>query len=161
MEPKILPKILLLSMHKSNFVGLNIPSVDDEDTLRRENAKKIRDQFVKQNQEKGNELYLEWLERNQDTVDLVNKKLSLNLQSNDRAFKYSNDTSRNKLRENLNLRRYTTNGSLQPPSIRPAINKRKGSHAPGDDIPRNTSQSDIGGGSSMYLPQIGGNQYDL
>ena len=64
------------------------------------------------NKEKGNELYLEWLERNQDNVDQVNKKISLNLQANDRALQYSNDTSRKNLRNNLNMRRYTTNATL-------------------------------------------------
>ena len=64
------------------------------------------------NKEKGNELYLEWLERNQDNVDLVNKKISLNLRANDSALQYSNDTSRKNLRNNLNMRRYTTNATL-------------------------------------------------
>lgn len=79
MEAKLVPKILLLSLTKDRFKGLAIPSMEDEDLERRENAKKIRQQFTLMNQEKGNELYLEWLERNQDTVDLVNKKMSLNL----------------------------------------------------------------------------------
>ena len=42
MEPQFTPKILLLSLNKSKFTGLAIPSIDDEDTLRRENAQKIR-----------------------------------------------------------------------------------------------------------------------
>lgn len=79
MEAKLLPKILLLSLTKDKFTGLAIPSMDDEDMQRRSNAQQIRQQFTQMNQEKGNELYLEWLERNQDTVDLVNKKMSLNL----------------------------------------------------------------------------------
>ena len=112
MEPNLLPKILLLSLSKDKFTGLTIPSEDDEDLQRRENAQKIRQQFNQMHQEKGNELYLEWLERNQDSVDLINRKMSLNLQSNDRAFKYSNDTSRNNLRNHLNMRRYTTNATL-------------------------------------------------
>ena len=64
METKLQPKILLLSMSKVKFTGLVIPRIDDEDMQRRENAVKIRQQFNQLNQEKGNELYLEWLDRN-------------------------------------------------------------------------------------------------
>ena len=38
--------------------------------------------------------------------------MSLNLRANDRALQYSNDPSRKNLRNNLNMRRYTTNASL-------------------------------------------------
>ena len=48
-EPKLMPKILLLSMDKARFSGLTIPSVDDEDTLRRENAHKMQQQFSQMN----------------------------------------------------------------------------------------------------------------
>ena len=51
-------------MSKVKFTGLVIPRIDDEDMQRRENAVKIRQQFNQLNQEKGNELYLEWLDRN-------------------------------------------------------------------------------------------------
>ena len=39
-------------------------SYEDEDLERRQNAKLIREQLEKVKSEKGNELYLEWLERN-------------------------------------------------------------------------------------------------
>ena len=42
MEAKLVPKILLLSLTKDRFKGLAIPSMEDEDLERRENAKKIR-----------------------------------------------------------------------------------------------------------------------
>ena len=78
-QAKMLPKILLLSKKKDGFEGLIFPSEDDVDAQRRDNAVKIREQLNQLNQAKGNELYLEWLERNQDSVDLVNKKISLSL----------------------------------------------------------------------------------
>ena len=64
------------------------------------------------NAEKGNELYLEWLERNQDTVDMLNRKISLNMRANEQGLKFSNETSRASLRNNLVMRRYTTGASL-------------------------------------------------
>ena len=76
-ETRILPKILLLSQKRDEFYGLQIPAEGDLDKDRRDNAKKIREEINQMEKEKNNELYLEWLERNQDTVDTVNKKLSL------------------------------------------------------------------------------------
>ena len=97
----MLPKILLLSKQKNNFEGLIFPSEDDVDAQRRDNAVKIREQLNQLNQAKGNELYLEWLERNQDNVDLVNRKISLNLQTHDQALQYSNDQNRSSLKKQL------------------------------------------------------------
>ena len=77
------------------------PSEDDVDAQRRENAIKIREQFNQLHKAKGNELYLEWLERNQDSVDLVNKKISLNLQTHDQALHFSNDQNRSALKKQL------------------------------------------------------------
>lgn len=42
-EPKVVPKILLLSMRKNEFKGLSMPIKDDEELERRENAKKLHD----------------------------------------------------------------------------------------------------------------------
>ena len=64
MEPKVQPRILLLSARRDTFKGLALPSHEDEDLERRQNAKLIREQLEKVKSEKGNELYLEWLERN-------------------------------------------------------------------------------------------------
>ena len=77
------------------------PSEDDVDAQRRENAIKIREQLNQLHQAKGNELYLEWLERNQDNVDLVNRKISLNLQTHDQALYFSNDQNRSALKKQL------------------------------------------------------------
>ena len=63
-EPKILPRILLLSQHKHDFQGLVLPTETDEEAERRENAKSIRAQLQSLKSEKGNELFLNWLERN-------------------------------------------------------------------------------------------------
>jgi len=39
------PKILLLSLNKLNFKGLTIPAEFDEEAEKKDNAKKIKDQF--------------------------------------------------------------------------------------------------------------------
>jgi len=44
-QRRILPKIVLLSQHKNKFEGLVIPSEEDENVERRENAKHIRSQL--------------------------------------------------------------------------------------------------------------------
>lgn len=54
----------------------------------------MKQDITKMKKEKGNELYLEWLERNSLNVDLSNKKLALNVFSNDTALEYSNEASR-------------------------------------------------------------------
>ncbi len=60
----MLPKILLLSQNKLDFKGLQIPAETDESLEKRDDASKIRDQFKQIQNDKANELYLEWLERN-------------------------------------------------------------------------------------------------
>lgn len=44
-EPKIQPRILLLSARKETFKGLLLPTNEDEDLERRQNANQIRTQL--------------------------------------------------------------------------------------------------------------------
>lgn len=104
----------------------------------------MKQDITKMKKEKGNELYLEWLERNAMNVDTTNKKQALNYFSNDSALVHSNEALKQSVRNNLTQRRYTTNATLQPPNGRPAPKERGLSF----DMLNTTSE--------VSLPQIGG-----
>ena len=149
-EPKIQPRILLLSARRETFKGLVLPTNEDEDLERRQNANQIRTQLEQAKTEKGNELYLEWLERNQENIDQPNKKMSLNIRANDEVLSLSNEKARARQRNNLSLRRYTTNASLQPPSLKPIPMERLPSFAHEEEPLR------VRDDNSFSLPQIAG-----
>ena len=58
----------------------------------------MRDQYTEIKHLKGNEIYLEWLEKNHGKLDPLNHKLAMNLQSNDKALAFSNEKQRSDIR---------------------------------------------------------------
>lgn len=74
---------------------------DNKRLLREGNHKHVRQTLDELNAKKGNELYLQWLDRNNNKIDPSNYKLFLNMQAHDQALNYSNEESRLKTRQVL------------------------------------------------------------
>ena len=77
----------------------------------------MRQTLDEMNAKKGNELYLEWLERNHKTIDPSNYKMVMNMQAHDVALNYSTAPKRQQMKQALHMRRFTSNQTLEPPYI--------------------------------------------
>ena len=58
----------------------------------------MRQTLDEMNAKKGNELYLEWLERNHKTIDPSNYKMVMNMQAHDVALNYSTAPKRQQMK---------------------------------------------------------------
>ena len=116
-EVKTGPKILLLSTNKNEFHGIKFLAGENKRLLREGNAKSVRKTLEDTQSRKASELYLQWLEMNHLKIDPANYKIAMNMQAHDLAMNYSNADQRAKMKHVLHARRYTSNQTLQPPSI--------------------------------------------
>ena len=106
------PRIILLSTKKDEFIGMQLKAGDNKRLLREGNYKHVRQTLDELNAKKGNELYLQWLDRNHNKIDPSNYKAFMNMQAHDQALNYSNEENRTKIKQVLNSRNYTSSTSL-------------------------------------------------
>ena len=91
---------------------MQLKAGDNKRLLREGNYKHVRQTLDELNAKKGNELYLQWLDRNHNKIDPSNYKAFMNMQAHDQALNYSNEENRTKIKQVLNSRNYTSSTSL-------------------------------------------------
>lgn len=108
------PRLLLLSTEKGKFLGLNMFLGENGAEKRQLYTEKVKEQMNDIKGLKGNELYLNWLEKNHSRLDKQNHVVAMNLYSNDEALSLSNEKKKREMRNRLKERKFTLDGSLQP-----------------------------------------------